>query len=112
MAQPARQTLLIVWETRAKYLHFSGTNWQMPAWNIAVSSWPRGQEWRQMLQKTLAHLVGGGRVAAWMGTELSAALTDDGRFSCAVDPDVPVVDLDDGETLRLRAYATGLADVE
>ncbi|HVX46632.1 MAG TPA: hypothetical protein VHC49_22255 [Mycobacteriales bacterium] len=166
MVQPARQTLLIVWDddagggsemapgitvygiaatgtyldrpfpvdiwpdgTRVKPLHFSGAAWQMPAWNIAVSSWPRGQEWTDVLRRTLAHLISGGCVVAWMGTEfemcsppdlfspdcmggVSAALTDDGQFICTVDPDAPLADLDDQEMLRLRSYAGGLADVD
>lgn len=114
--------------TQAKESQLHGTDWEVIVWDVAVSSWPKGQAWRRAVHDSTAQLLAGGSVVAWLGREgyfcdppdlfspkcmsggVLAAMTSAGDFDCAVDPDESLRHLGDEALLRLRLQAKGLAD--
>ena len=115
-------------ETRQFRLH--GEGWEVVGWDLALSDWPRGNEWTEAIRRALGALVRGGAVVAWVGAEglgvaqppdlfdpdwmtgsVLAAMTSAGHFLCPTDPDLPIRPVDDEGLLLLRQHARGLADV-
>ncbi|MBW3615958.1 MAG: hypothetical protein KY439_11740, partial [Actinobacteria bacterium] len=92
--------------------------------------WPPREVWLRSVRATFEVLVNAGASVAWIGLEgffcdppnlfdpafmsggVLAAMTSTGEFLCPLDPDEPVVALDDKELLRLREASEGLSNVD
>jgi len=120
-----------VWPTSPDHSDFvlRGDNWCVYGWEIPMARWPAGIDFKDAVRRTLEALISGGCRVAWIGAEgvpycdppdlfspnwmsggVLAAMTEDGVFTCPLDPDRVLAALSDDEMLRLRAFAEGLAD--
>lgn len=113
-------------EVAENVLH--GDNWEVVRWDIQVDQWPQREDWKDVVEETLASLIEAGAVVAWLGQEgffvdppdlfnpehmtgaVLAAMTDSGEFLCPIDPEKPLRSLSDSELMELRSASRGLAD--
>jgi hypothetical protein len=106
-----------------------GEAWEIPCWSLALTSWPAGDAWRNLVQATLQWICENGSVVGWMSAEgipfcdppflfdpdcmsggVLAYVTPDGNFECTVDLDGPLQAVQDGTLRSLRSYGAGLVD--
>jgi hypothetical protein len=110
---------------------YFGDHWEVIRWDIEISRWPTGVEWRHALAAIFEAMISAGAKVVWVGSETSpfsdpptlfhpdymtggvfAWQTDDGRSGGQLDPENPLVPASVEELVALREYAKGLADVD
>jgi hypothetical protein len=108
-----------------------GEAWEVARWDVPVGAWGTAGEFVAVVRATFEAVIAGGAQVAWIGAEgvpfcdppelfdaecmsggVLAWMTDDGAFGCPLDPDSPLVPVDDECLAMLRRHSAGLADVE
>ncbi|GAA3594615.1 hypothetical protein [Kribbella ginsengisoli] len=108
-----------------------GEAWEVPRWDVPIAVWRTGAEFVAAVRTTFEALIAAGSRVAWIGAEgvpfcdapqlfdvncmsggVLAWMTDDGAFGCPLEPDLPLIPVDDECLQMLRRHSVGLADVE
>lgn len=111
-----------------KLFRLHGEGWEVMLWEIRVSRWPTGLEWRQKQANLFDAMIAQGAAVVWIGDGFNFSdppwlfdprymsggvlvwRTSGGQQGGELDPMASSVPISDEEMLRLRYLAAGLAD--